>query len=92
MALDVSASGDHAAGSWAGGVGNFLVQAGSFVGTIKLQFSVDGGSTYVDVGTNTQFTANGAANFELPRCKLRVNSSDTSTSAFAYITAIENRA
>lgn len=57
---------------WNGGRGTFAAQATSFgaAGTIALQASFDGGTTFVGVGN--ALTANGFANFELPDCLLRV--------------------
>lgn len=61
---------------WGGGVGTFAV-FGTFGGTTaKLQCSFDDGTTWIDVDrvgdTYVTFTANGAGNFELGPCILRV--------------------
>ena len=59
-----------AAMEWDGTLGHMTAQ-GTYSGTTaKLQYSVDG-STWIDVGTNVSFTANGGGNFELPRCQVR---------------------
>ena len=59
--------------------GNVVV-SGTGTFTVKLQHSVDGGTTYVDSDTTDgQVTASGSFNFELnPRDKVRLNLSDAS--------------
>jgi hypothetical protein len=61
---------------WPGGRGTFSVWAGTFSGaTVKLQWSMDGGTTWQDVDasgdTYVTKTAVGSGNFELPICKIR---------------------
>ena len=61
--------------NWQGGEGNFVAQGGGGSnfdgGSVALQFSVDGGATWINVGTDTTFTANGGGIFKAPVCKLR---------------------
>lgn len=71
-ALTATGNYPSAAGTrWNGGRGTFSAQATSFgaAGTITLQASFDGGTTFMNVGS--ALTANGFANFELPDCLLR---------------------
>lgn len=61
---------------WPGGRGTFAVFLGTFSGaTVKLQWSPDDGTTWLDVDasgdTFVTKTAVGAGNFELPICKIR---------------------
>lgn len=60
---------------WPGGAGTFIT-SGTFSGaTVKLQASIDGGTTTFDVdqggSTYVTHTAAGAGNFEIGQCKLR---------------------
>lgn len=74
MLTNAAATGD--AIDWPGGRGNFSVYAGTFSGaTVKLSWSPDGGSTYLDVDasgdTFVTKTAVGSGNFDLPPCRLK---------------------
>jgi hypothetical protein len=65
-----------AAADWPGGKGVFTVYQGTFGGaTVKLQWSPDDGTTWLDVDasgdTYTTMTAAGSGLFELPPCKIR---------------------
>lgn len=66
---------NSAAADWAGGRGVFTAFGTFGGGTCTLQWSPDGGTTWlnVDQGTDTFCTllANGAGGFELPPCRLR---------------------
>lgn len=77
-------SNESATGSaaiWDGGVGVFSC-VGTFGGaTVTLQFLGPDGSTYLDVGTDTTLTANGAAGFVLPPGKIRASVSGGAPSA-----------
>lgn len=68
-----NASAASAAKQWPGGRGTFTV-VGTFAGaTIALQKRGPDGSTWVDVGSGTTFTANGVGNFDLPPGEIRAN-------------------
>jgi hypothetical protein len=73
----IPSTGDYP-GVWRSGRGTFTAN-GTWDGseTIKLQFSDDQGTTWHDVGSLVTFSSNGAANFELPSCKIRVNAAST---------------
>lgn len=62
--------------SWPGGRGVFSVYSGTFSGaTVKLQWSPDDGTTWLDVDsaatTFVTLTAVGSGLFELPACMIR---------------------
>ena len=66
-----NASATGSAAQWGGGTGVFSV-CGTFSGaTVSLQFLGPDGSTYIDVGTDTMLTSNGAGGFVLPPGKIR---------------------
>ena len=60
---------------WQGGEGHFTAQGGGGSnfggGSVALQFSVDNGTTWINVGTDTTFTANGGGIFKAGGCQLR---------------------
>jgi hypothetical protein len=61
-----AADGSSTARNWHGGYGTVVV-AGTFGGgTVTLNASPDGGTTWVQVGYDARFTADGMANFQLP--------------------------
>lgn len=62
---------------WAGGTGVMLCQ-GTFTAA-SLEYSLDGGSTWTDVGTDTELTAAGGGVFTLCACKIRVDVTGTTT-------------
>lgn len=76
---------------WPGGRGVFAVFGTPNGATVKLQWSPDGGTTWLDVDrsgdTYVTLSAAGAGGFELPACKLRANqaSSGGSTSLTATV-------
>lgn len=66
---NASATGPEA--QWDGGVGVFSV-AGTFSGaTVTLQFLGPDAATWIDVGADTTFTAEGGAVFVLPPSRIR---------------------
>ena len=70
--LLVNAAATGASFPWGGGRGAFVVDKGTFSGaTVKLQLSIDGQITWVDVGTETTLTAAGGGRFDVPNCFLR---------------------
>ena len=78
--------------SWHGGVGTLDVTGTLTAATATLQTSIDGGTTWIAVGSNTTLTAVGVANFELGRGnslsdrKIRLNVAGVSGDSFnAYI-------
>jgi len=57
---------------WHNGVGSFLAQGSGWNGaTVALQFSLDGGSTWDEVGTDTTLTQDGGGAFALAACRVR---------------------
>lgn len=69
---------------WPGGGGTFKGQGTFGSGTLTLQFSEDGGSTYTDIGTETTFTANGAGYFIQEKGDIRVNLSGATSPSIIY--------
>lgn len=62
--------------TWPSGKGVFAVYAGTFNGaTVKMQWSPDAGTTWLDVDrsgdTYTTMTAVGSGQFLLPACQIR---------------------
>jgi len=75
-----TANGNSSQYDWDVGEGQVVV-SGTFDGaTVKLQLSPDDGTTWVDVGTASTFTAAGGAGFTVNSCKLRINISDAGAS------------
>ena len=75
---------------WTGGRGVFTVYSATFSGaTIKLQWSPDYGTTWLDVDrsgdTYVTFTAVGAGIFELPPCVVRANVSGSPSAVYAKV-------
>lgn len=85
--------GNGNAADWPGGRGAFAAYGTFGSGTVKLQWSPDDGTTWLDVDrsgdTYVTFTANGSGGFELPACQIRAvlsGSSAASVSAEAAVT------
>jgi hypothetical protein len=92
--LLAGASATGAAVDWRGGKGTFSVYSATFGGgTVKLQWSPDGGTTWLDVDksgdTYVTLTAIGAGNFELPECKIRAHVA-TATAIYAKAFGIDS--
>lgn len=83
-ALAENASSTGSSFTWDGGRGAFSAVATFGGGTVKLQFLLPDGSTWVDVGPDTTLTAAGAGGFELPSGKIRVNIA-TATAVYAWV-------
>lgn len=77
-------AGNGAAVRWAGGRGVFSATATWGSGSVKLQYQLPDGSTWVDVGPETTLTADGAGGFELPDSLVRAVVT-TSTAAYAWV-------
>lgn len=72
-----SANGESTARDWSGGAGT-LAGSGTFdSGTLTLQMSPDGGTTWL--ATSATLTAAGIAAFTLPPCKVRLSLGGAST-------------
>lgn len=70
-----STDGNGTAVVWPGGRGVFVAYGTFGSGTVKLQWSPNDGTTWIDVDasgdTFVTFTANGSGGFELPACQIR---------------------
>jgi len=91
LLTNVAATGDAVV--WPGGRGCFTVYSATFGGgTVKLQWSPDDGTTWLDVDksgdTYVTLTAVGAGNFDLPPCKIRANVA-TATAVYAKAFGID---
>tara|TARA_B100000902_G_scaffold392983_1_gene446392 strand:+ start:321 stop:626 length:306 start_codon:yes stop_codon:yes gene_type:complete len=80
---------------WNGSTGMFAVAGGNFLSqTVKLQHKI--GSTWVDIGSDASFTANGAVLFTTSASKVRVNVSSGGGSALDVVVevkpVVENKA
>jgi hypothetical protein len=82
------------AADWSGGRGTFSVPAGTFSGaTVKLQWSPDDGTTWLDVDrsgdTYVTLTAAGGGLFDLPVCKIKaVVSGGPPSGIYAYAAGV----
>lgn len=66
-----NASASSAQANWPGGIGVFAV-VGTFGGaTVKLQFVGPDGTTLIDAGSATTFTAAAGGVFYLPPCQIQ---------------------
>lgn len=83
-ALADNASATTSAFVWNGGRGAFMAKATWGGGTVKLQYLLPDGSTWVDVGPDVELTADGMGGFELPPGHIRVNIA-TATAVYAWI-------
>jgi hypothetical protein len=83
-----TADANGAAADWHGGRGVFSAFGTFGSGTVKLQWSPNDGTTWLNVDksgdTYVTYTANGSGGFELPACKIRaVLSGSTAASVSA---------
>lgn len=82
---NISSNANSTVIDWLGGDGT-LAATGSFnSGTVKLQASIDGGTTFFDAkdadAANLALTADGAFSFSIGACKLRANTSGATVAA-----------
>ena len=87
MASPITSDGQTETIAWPGGEGTFLTQdtaAGTY-GTFTLQYSMDGGTTWTAVSTDTTLTASGGGNFQLPNVLLRGDLSGSSGASIQYV-------
>ena len=60
-----TANGQSTTYDWPGGIGQFIVEGTWNGATVKLHVSPDGGTTWLDVGSDVTLTDDGIGNFEL---------------------------
>ena len=83
-----NASATGTAKQWPGGRGTLSV-AGTFDGsTVKLQVLGPDGTTWIDAGTYTTFTAAGLGNFDLPLSQIRVAVTGGTSPSGLYAVAV----
>lgn len=66
---------------WPGGEGVFAVEGTWGGATASLEFSLDGGSTAIPAGSESELTADGGVSFRLPDCKIRCAIADAGTTS-----------
>lgn len=81
-----AANGNGTAVDWRGGIGSFRAWGELAGGTVSLQASFDGGTTWIAV-EGAGLTAAGIKTFRLPVCKLRASLAGASGSPSADVTA-----
>lgn len=83
MSVNVTADGNSAEFNWSGSIrkaiGHFRAEGSFGGGTLKLQFKAVDSDTFVDVGDDVSFTADGNGSFRLPSGTLRVNMASSTT-------------
>lgn len=74
ITANLTASGSTSSVRWSGVyLGHFYAHGTFGGGTLTLQYSVDGGSTWLTADSeNLVFTAAGSNNFQLPHCLVRI--------------------
>lgn len=81
----ISSNANSAVIDWHGGDGTVAATGTFSGGTIKLQISVDGGTTFFDTkdgnGTSLTLTADGAFSYSIGSCKLRANMAGATAAA-----------
>ena len=80
--IRVNFDGDGNSGltQWAGGRGAMIAQyIGAGTGTITLQYTLDGGTTYTAVGSDTPLPGSGGGVFNLPATTIRINAASTAS-------------
>lgn len=85
-----TADGDSEVIEWSGRFNCHFAAAGTWGGgTAKLQHSLDGGSTYIDVA-DASLSADGmVGGIPLPQCKLKINlAGATAPDMAAYVRAV----
>lgn len=66
------ADGNSSELNWSGGVGFYFAQGDFGGGEVNLEYSLDNGISYLDVGVEGKITENGGKKFSLPVCKVRM--------------------
>ena len=81
----ISSNANSSVIDWHGGDGTVAATGAFSGGTIKLQISVDGGTTFFDAkdgdGANLTLTADGAFSYSIGSCKLRANMAGATAAA-----------
>lgn len=85
--LVVNAVGGSVQQNWGGGDGLFAVVLGSAT-SVKLQYLLPDGSSWVDAGTETSLTANGGGIASLPSGGVRALVTGTATGVYAKLTSV----
>jgi len=65
--------------AWSGGRGAMIAQYVAGTGTITLEYTLDGGTTYNAVGSDTTITGAGGGVFNLPATTIRISATSTAS-------------
>ncbi len=76
-----AANGNSQIVDWDGGVGYFAAEGDFGGGTVQLEYSYDGGNTFIPTEASGWLTANSGKKFNLPPCKLRITLSGAANPA-----------
>lgn len=82
--LSLTGDGNTDAYVWPGGTGLYSAFGTFGSGTAKLQYSEDE-TTWIDTGTDSEFTADAGIVFELPECSVRVNLNGSTTPTLSVV-------
>lgn len=77
--VNFDGDGNTGTAAWAGGRGAMIAQYVAGTGTITLQYTLDGGTTYTAVGSDTTLTGSGGGVFNLPATTIRINAASTAS-------------
>lgn len=69
--VTVTANADITSVNWNGGPGTFHCHGTFGGGTAKLLYSIDNGVSFYELGSSTNFTSSGGAQYFLPACKIK---------------------
>lgn len=91
LTLLAGATSTGAAFDWLGGKGTFTATCSNWnTANVSLQYSFDGGTTWLAAGAYCAFSANGSGNFSLAPCKLRAAISGATPGAGVTATAVSS--
>lgn len=57
--------------NWYGGTGTYAAKGNFGGGALELQYSLDGGTSFISGGVESQISAEGGKNFSLPKSLVR---------------------
>lgn len=87
-----SSTGDSTSYNWPGGIGQFSGFGTWDSASLKMQYSPDDGTTWIDCSGSLTLTDDGVANFELGPCDIRASLTVTGTSAITCWMAVRHGA
>lgn len=87
-----SSTANSTAYNWPGGVGQFSASGTWGSSTLKMQYSPDDGTTWIDCGGDLSLTDDGVANFELGPCDIRASLTVSGTTSVSCWMAVRHGA